>query len=236
VSENLDLQVLTRSDTDGPTPPAMVGKFTAQGEVLACPGNTTLCHVQPESAAHKAITELQNGLKAGPVADAFAFLPPASFHMTVFNGVIVTERDAEWWPDHVPDDVDAATEYLMPRFQSVEGFSQVSLRPTALLAGHSLRVSGATDADEAVLRATRDRLAAATGLHRKSHASYPFHITLAYPLRWLTEPEAQAVSDLSQELFAELLSVLRSFPLGPVEICRFETMHRFDTLGHVGGG
>jgi len=128
------------------------------------------------------------------------------------------------------------TDDLLPRLRAAQGFDRVTVRPVGLLGGFSLLLTGATDAHETALRVTRDRLSDATGIRRNNHREYPFHLTLAYPIRWLTEDEARSVIDLSVDLFATLIAAVPSFELGPVEICRFDTMHRFDTLGHVGAG
>ena len=86
---------------------------------------------------------------------------------------------------------------------------------------------------QAALRLTRDRLQAATNLHRSNHADYGFHITLAYLLRWLAPSEAEALLDLCEEIGRDLVARVPEIVLGPVEFCRFDDMYRFDPLLHV---
>lgn len=210
--------------------PAAVGeKFTADGQVLPTPGNTTLCHVDPSSPAHAHITAAQHRLRSGPHADAFAFLPPASFHMTVFEGVIDFVRTADRWPASVPldapvSDVTAVFDHQLSGIGLAQSFD---VRPVDLFAGFSLSMDGVDAAATQTLRRTRDQLSDATGIRRADHDSYRFHITLGYLLRWLTPDEADATLALSRDVCAQLIQDMPQLTLGPVEFCSFETMHHF---------
>lgn len=230
------LAFLTGAALDTPRPLAVGQKFKADGAVLPCPGNTTLCHVDPASPAHASLTRAQMALQAGQHANAFTFLPPASFHMTVFEGVIETARRPEAWPQHLPTDVPIAdvTADLLPRLQSAALPERLVVRPTQIFGGFGLTLTGATEADEETLREARDEIATATGIHRPYHDGYRFHITMAYLLRWLTPDEAAAVIALSAETFVTLLSEMPTLTLGPIEFCTFETMHHFEPIAHLG--
>ncbi len=169
-------------------PDAIGRKFAGDGVPITCPGNTMICHVDPASRGFGALLRAQETLKRGSCADGFAFLPPESFHMTIFEGVIDYDRRAERWPGHLPPDalVPEVTANLAQRLSGLKLDRKLSARPTGIFGGFSVRMTGADDAAEARLRTTRDRLQEACNIHRSDHVDYGFHITLAYNLRWFT--------------------------------------------------
>jgi len=226
---------LTGAMTGGERPDAVERKFTPDGASLACPGYTTICHVDPASPAFAALVAAQDRLKAGSLASAFTFLPPASLHMTIFEGVIEYSRTSNRWPGHLPLDasIDEAANDAQARLQGVRLDSTFGARPLGVFAGFSVNMTGATEHDESRLRKTRNRLREALNLHRPDHDAYQFHITLAYLLRWLSPDEAQQVIDLSREVTNALLKEMPSLKLGPIELCRFETMYHFEKLNSL---
>ncbi|MCR8550864.1 DUF1868 domain-containing protein [Salipiger sp. P9] len=226
---------LTGALTGGPRPDAVGRKFDAEGRVLRFPGNTTLCHIDRDSDAFAALAEAQARLKAGPLADAFTFLPPESFHMTIFEGVIDSHRTPDRWPRHLPADMPLGevTRDFSTRLAGLGLDRRFRARPTGILGGFYVDMEGADAAAEAALRLTRDRLQAATNLHRSNHADYGFHITLAYLLRWLAPAEAEVLLDLCDEIGRDLVARVPEIVLGPVEFCRFDDMYRFEPLLHV---
>ncbi|MBO6885032.1 MAG: DUF1868 domain-containing protein [Marivita sp.] len=221
---------LTGALTGGAAPSAVGLKFTPDGQPLTCRGNTTICHVDPGSKPFAALVDAQDQLKAGPLADEFTFLPPESFHMTIFEGVIDYDRTSDRWPGHLPNEasVDTVTMDFADRLQDIGLTRTVIARPTGIFGGFSVRMSGADKSEEALLRLTRDQLQAATNLVRPDHDAYEFHITLAYNLRWFSPEEARSIIALSDRVGAELLERVPRIVLGPVEFCTFETMHHFE--------
>lgn len=221
---------LTGALTGGAAPSAVGLKFTPDGQPLTCRGNTTICHVDPRSKPFAALVDAQYRLKAGPLADGFTFLPPESFHMTIFECVIDYARTSDRWPGHLPNEasVDTVTMDFADRLQDIGLTRTVIARPTGIFGGFSVRMSGADKSEEALLRLTRDQLQAATNLVRPDHDAYEFHITLAYNLRWFSPEEARSIIALSDRVGAELIERVPRIVLGPVEFCTFETMHHFE--------
>lgn len=221
---------LTGALTGGPAPGAVGLKFTPDGQPLTCRGNTTICHVDPRTKPFAALVDAQDQLKAGPLADGFTFLPPESFHMTIFEGVIDYARTSDRWPGHLSNEasVDSVTTDFADRLQDIGLARTVIARPTGIFGAFSVRLSGADQSEEARLRLTRDQLQAATNLVRPDHDAYEFHITLAYNLRWFAPEEARSIIALSDKVGTELVERVPRIVLGPVEFCTFETMHRFD--------
>lgn len=222
----------TGTGSRGARPAWAVDKFDDAGGLLRTPGVTTLCHIDRRSDAHAALVEMQHQMKSGPNAGAFAFLPPESFHMTVFDGVIDYRRGPGEWPAALPADAPVA-EVEADWLARLDGFclpGRFGIRATELLAGFSVSVAGATPEDEAALRVARDRLSDRLGLRRANHDSYRLHITLAYQIAWLDMAQAIEVLDRSEKAFATAEKALARFVIGPVEFCRFDTMHRFDPI------
>lgn len=230
------IAALTGAGKDGLRPAAVGQKFDASGAVLRFPGNTFICHIPPEGAAHAALSAASLALQAGPLSAAFSFLPPSSFHMTVFEGVTDAHRGDARWPEGMPSKLglsEVTTRFAAAVDQVALPASQ-RIRPMGLFGGYSLAVAGATPQHEASLRESRRLLREATGIRRPDFASYGFHVTLAYPLRWLTEAEAASVMDLSESVFAELCKTAPDIDLGRIEFCVFDTMHAFHPIRLLG--
>lgn len=230
------LEYLTGVLTGGERPAAVGLKFTEDGAPLACPGYTTICHVNPTSDAFRALVAAQNALKAGPLASAYTFMPADSLHMTIFEGVIDYSRTTDRWPGHLSLDatIAEAEEDASARLKGHPCQQEFKLRPVEVFGGFTVSMTGATEREENGLRMTRNALRDALNLHRPDHDAYQFHITLAYLLRWLSPDEAQEVIEISHAATKALFNEMAELSLGPVELCSFETMHRFDPIMSLG--
>jgi hypothetical protein len=222
---------LTGRLTGGAAPACVGEKFRADGQVRPWPGNTFVCHIPP-GPAHEALTAAQAALRAGAHAGAFAFLPPASFHMTVFEGANAARRRDDSWPAGLSPDMalPEVTGRFLAALRPLTLPPPVSIRPAGLFGGFSVQVTGQGAADSEALRQMRAALSAATTIRRHDFAGYAFHITLAYLLRWLPEAAAQAVADLSDRVFDDLAAAVPGIALGPVEFCHFNDMHAFHLI------
>ena len=212
------------------------GKFALDGTVERFPGNTVICHIDRRSEAFRELVALQSALREGPHARHFTFMPPDSFHMTVFGGVTEPLRGTERWPRGIPHDAATqdVTDEFARRLAGTGAPSGHAIKVDDVFAGYSVTVSGATAGQEASLRDLRDRLRDATGLHDPEHDAYVFHITLAYLVEWVEETAAREIVESSDRLGREFRSRLPTIELGPPEFCSFQSMYRFDPLGHLG--
>ncbi|WP_119305861.1 DUF1868 domain-containing protein [Cohaesibacter haloalkalitolerans] len=209
------------------------GKFTPQGVCLPFPGNTFLCHIDPTSRAHRALRALQQEIRSGPYGHYFTFLPPASLHMTVFQGVAPgCTSVAEGWPAAVPPgtDRDVVTDIFVNSLSGHSFPQGMKVDATDLFALHSISVAGATETDETVLRQIRDQLSRITSIRYHAHDTYIFHITLAYPLTFTDPGTARSISEESDRLFARYRDELITIDIPAVEFCSFENMHQFDRI------
>lgn len=212
--------------------PGAGGKFLSDGSVQHWPGNTFICHIDCRSSAFEAIRALQEEIKRSPFNRFFTFLPPSSFHMTVFQGVSPASAPGRGWPDGLdwPLARDAASAEILQRIDTVALPNRSTIRLVDVFAAHSLTVTGATAQDEEDLRAARQTLRDATRIAQADFDDYVFHISLAYLIDWVSEPLARDIAAFSAELTAELAARLGDITLGPVEFCEFDTMHHFEPL------
>ncbi|MEO1536259.1 MAG: DUF1868 domain-containing protein [Pseudomonadota bacterium] len=227
---------LTGALTGGDKPVAVGQKFSGDGAPINCPGYTTICHVDPSSDAFAALVAAQGDLKTGPSAAAFTFMPAASLHMTIFEGVIDYARMPDRWPQHLALDatIAHATHDAERRLTEAPFERTFKVRPVGVFGGFSIAMAGVNDTEEWRLRQTRDALRDALNLHRPDHEAYQFHITLAYLLRWLSPDEAHQVIDLSRSVAAALVKDMPTLSLGPIELCGFTTMHHFAPIARIG--
>ncbi|MEL6999010.1 MAG: DUF1868 domain-containing protein [Pseudomonadota bacterium] len=219
----------------GVGPPGLGEKFHPDGAVQIWPGNTFICPIDQASDAFAAMLEIQEALMCSAFAPFYAFLPPPSFHMTVFQGTSPETRPGGFWPDGAAPDLshDALTDLMLKRTNGLEVPTAFCAKALDLFGGHSMTVTGADDASEAGLRLSRNRLRQATGLTPPEFATYVFHITLAYPLRWQSPSLAAEVVAFSQKLFDGQSVRLQNIALGPIEFCRFDSMHHFEPLNRL---
>ncbi len=208
------------------------GKFTPDGAVQIWPGNTFICHVDRRSQAYRAIQELQEEIKKSPFNRFFTFLPPPSFHMTVYQGLSPDTKPGAGWPDDIPQTLsrDDATALMLSRLEGLRLPQAFRIKVDGLFAGHSLTVAGADKADESALRQARVALRDNTGIRFGDFDDYVFHISMAYLIDWLSEKTARELVAFSDEVFGQFQSAIGVIDLGPVEFCSFDSMHHFEPV------
>lgn len=216
--------------------PGHGGKFTPDGNAQIWPGNTVICHIDPSSEAHAALIRLQNKIKQSPFVDKFTFLPPSSFHMTVFQGkspvAAGTKQSVAGNPEGVP--LKEVSANMCEQLDGLHLPASHVIKPDGLFALHSMTVLGVDEAQENSLRETRKVLRDATGIHPTDFSRYVFHITLGYLLEWVSEACAREMIALSDLLGAEFARQIPQIELGRCEFCEFKTMHHFEPIKILG--
>lgn len=225
-------QLKTGPMPDGISLPGEGGKFSTDGTVQPWPGNTFVCHVRADSAAHDTIRAMQEEVKMSRFARFFTFLPPSSFHMTVFQGCTPATQEPALMPHRGAPGMrrDALSGLILDAVRDVTFDPAPRARMIDLYCGKSLTVTGAEPEGEAPLRAMRETLRRATGIEQPDFDDYVFHITMAYLIDWLTEPTARALVEFSADMTSRYAPPLAEIALGPVEFCNFESMHHFQPL------
>lgn len=233
------------ADTKRPLYPIGVPtKFSPDGEAQRYPGNTTVCHIASNSPLQPVLRLVYDRLATHPVlSKTFRLLPPESWHMTVFDGVREIECEANMWPEGMGKlPVDEYTTIFVPKLRQLglelerEGLGPpYRMRAQGFLpvepAGLGLAIIGATEEEERRMRRLRDRLADVMGFKAPNHYVYPFHVSIAYLLRWADGEDREEMARVLDDL---TLKAQIDFDLGPVEFNTFETMLEFPRLFYLG--
>lgn len=235
------IEYLTGKLSDRPYPggislPGEGGKFNTNGEVQRWPGNTFVCHVSRDVFSYAVLMELQEEVKRGEFSAFFTYLPPPSFHMTVFQGLSPGRQGSEEWPAGLAVNAtrDEATALMLDQIADMTIDSEFEVMATDLYCAHSLTVCGVDDEVNASLMETRQALRAATGIRPPDFDEYVFHITLGYLIQWLSPSCAIEVSDYSKNLYREFSEDLQQIRLDPCAFCNFDSMHAFSAVRKFG--
>lgn len=221
-----------------PTPhPSGIGlpregeKFDTAGSVQIWRGNTFVSHVTRSSPSYEGMLDLQERVKRSEFARFFTFLPPPSFHMTIFQGYSPRLETTEIWPKDVPatDGPDTATAIFAERVHDL-ALPTYRARPTDLFCLNSLTMAGATQEDERILRTARETLRTLTGIRPDDFDDYVFHLSMAYLVQWVSASTAREIVDFSDELGAQFCADFPEVELDPCAFCAFDSMHHFEPV------
>ncbi len=239
------LKHLTGFGAEGDRPTSITepnggGKFGPNGAALDFPGNTIVCHIDPKSDAYAALIRLQDGMKTGPFSNYFSFLPPSSFHMTVFEGVCLKDEAHRVWPRGIAHESDLSeiTSAMLTRLDHTTAPSRISIKTSELFVskgGVGVGVSGADPEMETRLRRQREIFRDHLQINPPGFEIYRFHISLAYLLEWLPLESARELTDFVDILYAEFMEKVPTIELGPPEFCNFNSMHHFEPVRFLDG-
>ncbi len=206
-------------------------KFHQDGSARRFPGNTVICHIPKDSPVFTLLQEAREEFRSQPWASKFAFLPPSSYHMTVFEGVCDQHRSLRNWtrlapPDVLLTEIDSLfakkwetipkPEAILMEYAGFWGFGNITLR----LKPSSARMNN-------LIRQFRDTLAEHFELKIMGHEGYQFHISLAYRLQKLTFTEKRAEKRLMKVLDGRLKKEFGTLQLVEPELTFFEDMTSF---------
>jgi len=212
-------------------PPRLGIRYDAAGNFLPEAGNTIVCHLLRRSGSESAVLGVRERLMQLPGADCLAFTPPASLHMTLFQGIIDTRRKHPYWPADIPLHlgIDDMTRRMMSRLDGFDGCGPFAIRATEVTPT-GLTVAGVTEQDRAVMQAWRDKLARIFGYRHPDHETYKFHITFAYVIRGIPDQAAAQWQTVLEESLALLQRDARQIHLREPAFCKFKDMKHFEEL------
>lgn len=215
----------------GQTPSHLGTRYDASGRFLPEQGNTVVAQVVPGSETEAALIDLRAALQALPQAHLFTFTAVPSYHMTVFQGVIETRREALHWPAGLDpaQPIAEATAAMAARLAGFTAPPAFAMR-VAEVTPFGLSLTGATEADTANARAWRDALATALDLRTPDHDAYGFHTTLAYALEWPPVEALPALRAALQDLTAAFIARVPVLHLARPAFCTFADMNAFPPL------
>jgi hypothetical protein len=208
-------------------------KFNSDETIAYWPGNSIICHIDKKSSAFIALLDIHRRLSHDGVLHRVAVLPPASYHMTVFNGISYPERQK-----HFPTDIprDASEEFCNQWFfEKLEKFDlgcelpfRMRAMPLALQTNpYNILLEPIDAVEDKKIRTLRDRLAKVLSYRLADHDTYQFHITLNYFYSKMDRDEEQRHFKLHQELVSEFLARAPVIELHNPEYVYFDDMYEF---------
>ena len=212
-------------------------KFYADGRCRPFAGNTVICHLPQQSHTRDAMTALGDALRTSPYIHKLGMLPSESYHMTVFPGANDQGRTVENWPSDIPRDapIGECNRIIGERMKSFHTECPLPIRvrvngPHTVGYGRActLRLSPADDAENRKLRTLRDRISDVYRFRLKDHATYAFHMTIAYQIAPFTPQEQKQYQSLLEHHVPKIVETAPVLELGVPEFCTFEDMYRFE--------
>jgi len=206
-------------------------RYDEAGTFVSDPGNTVVAHLVPGSVTETALLAARQRYLSMADADGLAFTAASSLHMTLFQGVLDRRRETPFWPEDVPLDMPLreVTDLMLAR---LTGFSAgpdfavelVQAVPTGLI------VEGVSEADRQAMAEWRDRFAALLGYRHPDHERYQFHITFAYPIRWIADQRLGVWADMLDEITDTIKQQVPVLELRAPAFCVFDDMNHFQEL------
>lgn len=213
--------------------PSVGTKYHPDGTVRRFPGCSIVCRLSPLMPQYARLEWVQAYSKDEFFAKKLAFLPPDSFHMTVFDLICDQRRVPDSWSDSIALDaplaeaeatITAALEELdIPTRRFRMRFGGLGPFHTTL---HVL-LDPADWATRKALASFREEIFRVTGVRHATHDDYRFHVSLAYLLRPLSTQDKSDFLSFTAEVEARLESVFSILRLGQPELVLFDDMHDF---------
>ncbi|MBN6712457.1 DUF1868 domain-containing protein [Pseudomonas capsici] len=217
-------------------------KFYEDGTARPFAGNTIISQIPLRTPLNEALTVVRNTLANYEFSQCLSLLPPSSYHMTVFEGVIDEKRKAPFWPSEVPSNapIQACTQYFTARLKNffIEENFQIQMHIDDFNvykdSGATVRLVPANSHETQKLNDVRDRLANCLGIRSPHHDDYGFHITLGYLVKWMNAQQIQDYELVQQSCRAYLKKTLSVLTLESPRFCTFNDMLAFDDKFAIG--
>ncbi|NWB97027.1 DUF1868 domain-containing protein [Pseudomonas gingeri] len=217
-------------------------KFYEDGKARPFTGNTIISQIPLHSPIGEALTVIRNTLASHAFSKCWSLLPPSSYHMTVFEGVIDERRKSGFWPAQVPKDapLQTCTDYFVRQLMD---FALNEDFPVRLLVDDfdvnkdsdaTLRLVPANPQENLKLRGLRDRLSERMGIRAPGHDDYRFHITLGYLVQWMDDRKIHDCARVQRDCLRYLRDNLGTLELDVPQFCTFNDMLAFDDKFAIG--
>lgn len=213
-------------------------KFNPDGSRRNFAGNTVICHLPQQSRIHDAVTAIGDSLRSSSFAPKLGVLPSDSYHATILGGVNDLGRNKSEWPKDIPITTPIAecNRIIGQRFAKFKIQEELPIRfrldtgkTLAPQLASGLQLAPADSFEKLRLSRLRDRLADEVFLYRaKNHATFGFHISLAYQMSGFTSEERREYQNILQRHLPIIVAAAPVIELGVPEFCTFEDMYRFE--------
>lgn len=210
-------------------------KFHADGKPAHWPGNTIICHIDKRSDTFMTLLHLHTELMRSGLTHRVVPLPPASYHMTVFEGISYPQR-ARRFPRDLPRDASEAfcNAAFLKKLQQFDLGCRLPfrMRPSKLelqTNPYNVQLEPIDAAENRKLRGLRDRLAALLQFRDHEHDTYRFHTTLNYFSSPLNDTEQRQFSQLRTRMLTTFIACSPVIELHAPEFAYFDDMFEFRT-------
>lgn len=212
-------------------------KFSPDGAVRPFAGNTVICHLPVQCAMRDEMASFHDKLQAASYRARLGLTTVDSYHMTIFPGANDQGRRVSGWPSYVPLDatMEECNAAVAQRMRAAHLRCQLPIRVAVDVPGTltypracTLRMKAVDAAEETKLRSVRDQLAEVYGFRLPDHASYAFHITMAYQVAALSEPQAKEFETLRADYVRRIVAAEPVLEFGNPEYCTFQDMFHFE--------
>jgi len=210
-------------------------KFDDKGNPLPFPGCTIICNIPLNSYLSDQIISFQKKMKNFNPEQTYFYLPPSSFHMTLFDCCNLNTKNTNYWPSNIDSNMDykdVAVE-LNKRIQNYIFPEKLNLKLKMFFGGYSIILEPFSEKDEKILRNCRNELSSLLKIKFENHQRYTFHITLAYILRELKEDEIKKLLKFNKNLFKEFDKEFPKIVLDKPEMSTFENMLEFKSVNQI---
>ena len=207
-------------------------KFDDTGNPLPFAGCTIICNIPLNTGLSDKIISLQKNIENFNPEKTYVYLPPSSFHMTLFDCCNLNTKNTNYWPSDIDPDMDykdIAIE-LNKRIQNYIFPEEFNLKLKMFFGGYSIILEPYSEKDEKILRNCRDKLSSLLKIKFENHQRYTFHITLAYILRELNQIEIKNLIEFNKQLAFEFRKKIPKITFTKPEMCTFEDMLEFKTI------
>ena len=207
-------------------------KFDDRGNPLPFPGCTIICNIPLNTNLSDQIISLQKNIENFNPEKTYFYLPPSSFHMTLFDCCNFNTKNTNYWPSDIDPDMDykdIAVE-LNERIQNYIFPKEFNLKLKMFFGGYSIILEAYSEKDEKILRNCRDELSSSLKIKFENHQRYNFHITLAYILRELNQIEIKNLIEFNKNLSLDFSKKFPKITFTKPEMCTFEDMLQFKTI------
>ena len=219
-------------ELEGYTLKGAENKFDNKGNPLPFPGCTVICNIPLNTYLSEQIISLQKKIENFNPNKTYFYLPPSSFHMTLFDCCNFNTKNTIYWPSNIDPDMDykdIAIE-LNKRIQNYIFPEELNLKVKMFFGGYSIILEPYSEKDEKILRNCRDELSSLLKIKFENHQRYTFHITLAYILRELNQIEIKNLIEFNKKLSSDFSKKFPKITFTKPEMCTFEDMLEFKTI------
>ena len=234
----MDLNIINNEEKflagklEGYTLKGAENKFDDKGNPLPFPGCTIICNIPLNTYLSDQIISFQKNIENFNPEKTYFYLPPSSFHMTLFDCCNLNTKNTKYWPSNIDPNMDyknIAIE-LNKRIKDYIFPEELNLKLKMFFGGYSIILEPFSEKDEKILRNCRDELSSLLKIQFENHQRYTFHITLAYILRELNQTEIKNLIEFNKKLFFDFSKRFPKLSLEKPEMCTFEDMLEFKSI------